>query len=217
VNWTSKTKDTKEFYSEVIAQELLKKLQLFDTITTVSRGSSYYRENHKDISIDLNSNRGEEIFAKRIAYLNLDNLGDILDYQIPLKDTRNDKGLGKIDLISFNKKLCSLFMIELKYENNHETLLRAVLEAYTYFKVVDKTKLKDDFFNNHKFILNKKSSTVDPKQVNVIPAVLLTPNCTPYKELKEVEDKKRPNLKALILALNVKSYTTKLFTHEIVL
>lgn len=217
VNWSGKTKDTNELYSEVIAHELLRNIKLFDNIKQVSRNNTYYREDHKIIKIDLDSNREEEIFAKRIAYLNLDDLGNILDYQIPMKDTRNDKGLGKIDLVSFNKKTKSLYLIELKYEKNPETLLRAVLEGYTYYKIVDKTKLINDFCNNHKFILNQAFNSVDPNEINVIPTVLVTPNCNPYKELEEVEVGLRPNLKALILALDVKNYTTELLTREIIL
>lgn len=114
-------------------------LKEFGKISIVTRSATYSRENHCNINIDLcKSNRNEEIFAKRITGLTLPELGLILDYQIPLKDTLADKGLGKIDLISFNENTKTLFLIELKYEGNDETLLRASLESYTYFKLVDK-------------------------------------------------------------------------------
>ena len=37
VNWTGKTKDTDEYYSEIIANELLRNLKEFDKIPAVTR------------------------------------------------------------------------------------------------------------------------------------------------------------------------------------
>ena len=63
------------------------------------------------------------------------------DYQIPLNDERKDK-LGDVDLVSYNEKTKTLFLIELKYKRNKETLLRASLEIFTYYKSADIDKLK---------------------------------------------------------------------------
>jgi len=207
VKWTEKTKDSKEYYSEIIANELLRNLKEFDKIATVTRSSSYCRENHAKIEIDLSSNRNEEIFAKRIANLNFDELGTIVDYQVPLKDTRQDKGLGKIDLISFDEKNKTLYLIELKYKGNKETLLRAILESYTYYKIVDEKKLINDCFNNQKFLLNKLYNFVNPEEIKVVPTVLLVPNCQASDDLTDVETGERPKLQALALALDVKFFT----------
>jgi len=207
VNWIGKTNDTDEFYSEIIADELLRNLKEFDKISVVKRNSTYCRDNHKDIKIDLTSNREEEIFAKRIANLSFDELGTVLDYQIPLKDTRKNKGLGKIDLISYNKQNKILFLIELKYAGNKETLLRAILESYTYYKLVDKVKLIDDCINNQQFILNKLQNSVNSKEIKVVPTVLLVPNCQASDDLSEIEKCKRPKLLALAKALDIKFYT----------
>lgn len=72
-------------------------------------------------------------------------IGKIVDYQVPLKSRRDkeNKGLGKIDLLSHNGD--SLIMLELKRFENKETLLRTVLEIYTYWKIVDRTKLLSDY------------------------------------------------------------------------
>ncbi|MCO5252465.1 MAG: hypothetical protein M9949_13745 [Candidatus Kapabacteria bacterium] len=216
VNWTGKTKDTDEFYTEIIANELLRNLKEFDKIPTVTRTESYYRENHCNIEIDIcESNRNEEIFAKRITGLKLEGLGLIKDYQIPLKDTLQNSGLGKIDLISFNDNTKTLYLIELKYEANKETLLKASLESFTYFKVVDKTKLINDYFNNQKFILNKVFNPVDPDTIKVKPAVLVVPGCKAYDELEEVEIGDRPKMKALALALDISYFTFEFYPREI--
>ncbi len=218
VNWTGTTKDTDELYSEIIANELLRELKEFDKISTVTRTETYCRENHCNIEIDIcNSNRDEENFAKRITGLTLDGLGLIKDFQIPLKDTRADKGLGKIDLISFNEETKTLYLIELKYEGNKETLLRASLESYTYYKIVDKVKLINDCFNNQKFILNKVYNHIDPNEINVKSAVLVVPKCNAYDELEDVELGERPKLKALALALDIKYFTVEFLTNETIL
>jgi hypothetical protein len=218
VNWTGTTNDTNELYSEIISNELLRELKEFDKIPPVTRTATYCRENHCNVEIDIcKSNRNEENFAKRITGLTLDGLGLLIDFQIPLKDTRADKGLGKLDLISFNKETKTLYLIELKYEGNKETLLRASLESYTYFKILDVTKLLKDCFNNQKFILNKVCNQVEPSEINVIPAVLVVPKCNAYDELEEVEIGQRPKLKALALALGIKYFTVELCTNETVL
>ena len=218
VNWTGTTKDTDELYSEVIANELLRELKEFDKISTLTRTETYCRENHCNIEIDIcNSNRDEENFAKRITGLTLNGLGLIIDFQIPLKDTRKDTGLGKIDLISYNKETKTLYLIELKYEGNKETLLRASLESYTYYKIVDKVKLINDCFNNQKFILNKISNHIELNEINVKSAVLVVPKCNDYDELEDVELGERPKLKALALALDISYFTVEFLTNESIL
>lgn len=196
INWKGKTNDTHEFYTEVIAQKLYRNIKEFKKFPPFkTRKSSYCRNTHSKIEIDLaKSNRGEENFAKRITGLELEHLGLIKDFQIPLKDTAGDTGLGKIDLISFNKDVNTLFLIELKYIGNLETLLRASLEIYSYYKIIDQSKLKKDY---------KFSS-----EIVIKPAVLLVPNCTAYKELKDMS--KRPMLKKLSLKLGVNIFTLEL-------
>ncbi len=85
------------------------------------------------------TNRKEEILAKLLFYQgNVDGLGYIFDYQTPLKATQNDS-YGKIDLLGYNKDDKCYSVIELKYRpsGSEETLLRCVLEAYTYYRLLD--------------------------------------------------------------------------------
>lgn len=210
VNWKGITSDTNEFYSEIIAHELLRDINKFDNISNVTRKETYYRENHCNIKIDIcKSNRVEENFAKRLTGLTLENIGLIKDYQIPLKDTREDKGLGKIDLISFNEETKTMYLIELKYEGNSDTLLRASLESYTYYKIVDKAKLINDCFNSH--------TQMEKSEIIIKPAVIVVPKCQAYDELEEVVLGKRPELKALTFALGIKYFTVKLYANETIL
>lgn len=63
-------------------------------------------------------------------------LGKVLDYQTPLKDKQDDKAV-KIDIVSYNKDIKTVYLLELKIEDSKETMLRCVLEIYTYLKTLD--------------------------------------------------------------------------------
>ncbi|MGA2408608.1 MAG: hypothetical protein ABSF81_17930 [Bacteroidales bacterium] len=216
INWKGTTIDSNEQYSEVIAQELLKKLAEFSNIHPVTRKSHYYIEKHGYIKIDIcKSNRDEENFAKRITGLNFKHFGLIIDYQIPLKDSLKDTGIGKIDLISFDEKTKTLYLMELKYIGNKETLLRALLESYTYYKVVDKVELINDCVKSQKIILNKSSNSITSNDITIIPSVLLVPECNSYDELKEMESGDRPYLKELSIALGVKFFTIEFLINAV--
>ncbi|GEQ86420.1 hypothetical protein ULMS_19280 [Patiriisocius marinistellae] len=207
VNWKGKTKDTYELFTEIISNEIIQKKHLFEELSTVTRLASYQTDNHSKFKIDNNSNRDEEKFAKRITGLKLDGLGLIKDYQVPIKNSREDKGLGKIDLISFNEESLTLYLIELKNEGNKETLLRASLESYTYFKIIDKDKLIIDFFNARNIQVNK---------INVKSAVLVTPKCTAHKELIEVNLGERPKFKALANFLDIDFFSVEISTNKFI-
>ena len=143
INYRGKTSDTKEYYTEVIAQWLLEHLELLDQIKTITRRASYWVEGHDGIPDNPNSNREEELIAmamKRQGALPI--VGQVLDYQTPLKNTQKDKA-GKIDLLTFDGT--TLRILELKEPDSKETMLRCVLEGYTYLKTVDKAKLLADF------------------------------------------------------------------------
>jgi hypothetical protein len=207
IKWGGKTSDTKEYYSEVMANELLLNLIAFSKFSKVTRSGTYCREDHCHVAMDLcESNREEEMFAKRITGLRLPEIGIVLDYQVPLKNTSKDIGLGKIDMISFNEETDTLHLIELKYEKNNETLLRAILESYTYYKRIDQNKMKDDYVIDYKFKNRKAFNETNPVKIKVVPSVLVTSGCKPFKELQDMVIGKRPNLKALSLALGVKVY-----------
>lgn len=201
IKWTGTTSDSDERYTEVISNELLKNLSVFDSIKKITRTESYKTENHCDVSFNhCTSNRNEPIFAKRLVGLNLDGLGKIVDYEIPLKDKSND-GVGKIDLISYEENEAILRLIELKFVGNKETLLRAILEIYTYLKVVDGKKLQKDFSVEMK---------TQGKTIKTIPTVLLVPGCNAYEELNDMDLGYMPKLKALSLALGIEFFSLDL-------
>ena len=150
VNYSGETSDTKEYYTEIIAEWLLDNFYLFDTIKMISRESSYKVDSHNGIIKDENSNREEEKIAMKLfdysqnKGVTFDIIGKIIDYQTPLKNVQKDD-VGKIDLLAYNEKEKTLKILELKKPDSKETMLRCVLEAYTYLKIVDKDKLLKDF------------------------------------------------------------------------
>lgn len=160
INFTGETKDTKENYSKVIVDYLVEHIDEFkkglNTIT-VTRKTSYKTTSHTGKSdFDFNKHPRGERREEKIAHAMYcqykdvpAEFGKILDYQIPLKNTEHDVGLGKIDLLSVKDGskpgLKIVHFLELKRDGSKETLLRCILEAYTYSKIINKDKLCDDF------------------------------------------------------------------------
>ena len=150
VNYRGTTSDSKEYYTEVVAEWILKNIYLFDHIKPITREKSYKVDSHDGKNKDNDSNREEEKIAMKLFDLSQNQgkvfeiIGKIIDYQTPLKDIQTDKA-GKIDLLAYNEEEKILRILELKRPDSKETMLRCILEAYTYLKVVDKDKLLKDF------------------------------------------------------------------------
>ena len=141
---TGKSKVNNTRYSEVIADTLVSKGYIKTWLELEPlRPNHFDTGHHHSESVDINklqiSNRKEEILAKLLFYQReVKDLGYIFDYQTPLKATLNDS-YGKIDLLGYNTYDKCYSVIELKYRpsGSEETLLRCVLEAYTYYKLLD--------------------------------------------------------------------------------
>ena len=150
VNYVGKTKDSKEYYTEIIAEWLLSHVDLFNKIKLINREGSYRIESHDGKIINQNSNRAEEkIVMKLFDYSQnkgeiFDKIGKIIDYQTPLKNIQTDDA-GKIDLLAYNEDTDTLRILELKKSDSKETMLKCLLEVYTYLKIVNKVKLLKDF------------------------------------------------------------------------
>ena len=151
VNYRGKTSDKeRDYYTEIIAKWLLDNIELFNDIKMISRENSYKVDSHDGKIKNEKSEREEEIIAMKLFDFSqnqgkvFDIIGKIIDYQTPLKNVQTDD-VGKIDLLAYNKKEKILRILELKRPGSKETMLRCVLEAYTYLKILDKTKLLKDF------------------------------------------------------------------------
>ena len=143
VNYKGYVKESKNLYSEVIAETIVNDNFIKGWLNLIPVRPEHFKINHprKDENMDTIqiTNRKEEILAKLLFYQgNIDGLGYLFDYQTPLKATKDDS-YGKIDLLGYNKDDECYSIIELKYRpsGSEETLLRCVLEAYTYYKLLD--------------------------------------------------------------------------------
>ena len=143
VNYKGKVTGSKDLYSEVIAETLINDNFIKDWLNLIPVRPEHFKINHPNTDENVDAlkitNRKEEILAKLLFYQgNVDGLGYIFDYQTPLKATQNDS-YGKIDLLGYNTDDKCYSVIELKYRpsGSEETLLRCVLEAYTYYKLLD--------------------------------------------------------------------------------
>jgi len=198
INWRGKTRDdNNQLFTEVIAEELLK-----SNIPARLKGlpiiprEKYYVKTH-DGNIKEQTNREEEILAKRLFNYSkqgnkLDELGKVFDYQVPLKSTRDDKA-GKIDLVSFNQDTNTVWLVELKRKDNNDTLLRCMLEIATYYQLLNKER----FIESHKNILDGLGPDCIRK------AVLVFKEQSQHEEIKEMKDGKRPMLKQLVDSLDI--------------
>ena len=149
VNYKGYINGSKNLYSEIIAKTLVSEdlVKEWDKLKPVRPNHFDTGHNHSE-SVDINklqiSNRKEEILAKLLFYQrDVKDLGYIFDYQTPLKAVKSDS-YGKIDLLGYNSKDKCYSIIELKYRpsGSDETLLRCVLEAYTYYKLFDLNQIE---------------------------------------------------------------------------
>ena len=195
VNYRGKTSDSKDYYTEVVAEWILKNIYLFDYIKPITREKSYKVDSHDGIIKNEESKREEEKIAMKLFDLSqnqrkvFDVIGKIIDYQTPLKDIQTDKA-GKIDLLAYNEneEEKTLRILELKKPDSEETMLRCVLEAYTYLKVVDKDKLLKDF------------GLPEDTEIKACPFVFY--DGEQHQEMKEIKDS-RKNLGELIEKLGI--------------
>ena len=147
VNYQGICSDAQVPYTEIIAEFLIDHLPEFtDGITQIHRTASYCTPTHMG-EFDPSSNRTEELTAMKMfnackSGAQYAKVGKILDYQVPLKNKRSDQA-GKIDLLAYDGNV--LRVLELKKPDTQETMLRCVLECYTYLRTADTRKLIADF------------------------------------------------------------------------
>lgn len=183
INYRGKTTDTNELYTEVVAEWCIENLSRFEEISKITRASSYKTASHDGVPDNNCSNRTEELIAMSMfRQRTFPLVGQVIDYQTPLKSKRSDHA-GKIDLLAYDGNV--LRILELKEPESTESMLRCVLEGYTYLRTVDTEKLLDDF--------SLPSST----SVEASPFVFRG-----GQQWREMEEESRPYLKHLMSLLN---------------
>ncbi|MBO4745686.1 MAG: hypothetical protein J5613_01275, partial [Alphaproteobacteria bacterium] len=172
-----KTSDTKKPYTEVISKWLLKRghLKKLDNIQEVYRDIAQpydmrHKVNNKEQLRKSKAKNNEKIIAKLMFDDNYDIIGHMCDFQTPLKGSEKDSGVGEIDLFSYNKKTNTVYLLELKREDNKESILRCVLEIYTYWKQLMHNKFLKDFNL--------------PSNAKIVPAVLVFQDGKQHQQFK---------------------------------
>ena len=196
INYRGRAADTGELYSEIVAEWVIDHIDKFQEMKPIRRETSYFTVGHNGMPGNLDSNREEEMIAMKMFRQGIMPIvGKILDYQTPLKNKKEDKA-GKIDLLTFDGKI--LRILELKEPDSNETMLRCVLEGYTYLKTVNTKKLISDF--------NRDIGACIPEDspVKACPFVFRRAsngkNGVQYQEMQE----DRPMLKKLMQLLDIK-------------
>lgn len=192
INYRGKTLDTNRYYTEIIAEWCCNNLALLESIDGITREGSYKIAMHDGIPPKANSNRTEELIAMAMfRQKKLPEVGEVIDYQTPLKNEKDDKA-GKIDLLAYDGK--TLRILELKKPDSKETMLRCVLEGYTYLRTVNTEKLIKDF--------SKDRAVPIPKDTKVETCPFVFENGVQHNEVKD----DRPWLKKLMALLNITPY-----------
>jgi hypothetical protein len=190
----------RDYFTEVIAKQILADDLVILPVDRIDAKGNYkpYAVHSKPVSkINPLSNRLEEIKAinlfedgligNDIKCSNIE-LGRVVEYQVPVKGVRSHSS-GKIDLISYNES--KFYLIELKFNGNKDTLLRAVLELETYSRQINVDKLIKEL----KARLNIKVDCFIEK------ALLLYPGCNAFDEYSDIN--KRPEINKLIKKYNI--------------
>lgn len=220
VKWTGPQSTAKQPYTDYVAKKLLELNRVEEMLTPlkeISKRKKYFESSHDGVTEEFNDSSLEKIFAKSLYGHTVENLGRILDYEVPLserdEESVNPKRYGDIDLVSFNNKENILYLIELKRpdkENKYETLLRAALEIATYGHLANYSKLREYFKKvlNHRY-KNHSLSDYTNSKFSVRFAVLYATNPTAGlpQELRAENRGRYPNLFKLLYELNIGVFT----------
>ena len=132
----------------------------------------------------------EKVEAKAIFNSFKENKGTlkIIDYEVPLRKSSKDKGIGEIDLVGQNGD--EIYLLELKkFKDPNGDLFHMILQSYTYMKLLDLEKFKKEY-----------------KCSKVIPSILFFQDSENYKQFY---DPRNDVFKNLLKHLGMKVFSVK--------
>ena len=186
INYRGRTSDTDELYNEIVAKYVCEHIKEFvGGIPKITRKTTYKTASHTGKRRPSDSRKEEQIAVELFNQKYFDFIGNIIDYQTPLKNTSKDVA-GKIDLLSYDGE--TLYILELKKPDSTEAMLRCVLEGFTYLKTLDGEKLLVDFDL--------------PLNTRIVACPFVFFDEDQHNEMKET----RPYLKNIMHLLNSKPY-----------
>ena len=208
VNYKGKT-DGGIRYSEVIANMLndLEEEKLEEFLKNNSHmgpEKAYPAEPiHKadEISYAEGSNRNEENIAKRMMQLGTirEMSGadvNVVDYQVPVNRAGHSHE-GKVDLVLDTGS--QILLTELKDEDSNETLLRAMVEAKTYYTKITDPRIDNDAYKRFVRCYGSKEMR---------PAVMIFEgeDSQPWTDFDEMQNGDMPTLRELLIKWHIVIY-----------
>jgi hypothetical protein len=133
----------KKKYTEIIAMYLCENKSALDDSIRLHKPKPRvcYNVGHDGIYNGKNKKRSEKIIAYDLFNRSqkdchiFAHIGKIIDYETPVSSAEDDNS-GEIDLLSWDEHSGEMLILELKRPDTPESLLRCILEAYTYRKSV---------------------------------------------------------------------------------
>lgn len=193
VKYHESAKGTKSSYMDIISKVLIDRYDAIRNIgeKIVPRESSFNAK-HDGTSGAKGSGYTEKRLA--IALFNGDKeygFGKIFDYEVPLKRKNIDK-YGDVDLVAVKGDKIKLIELKIRHTNlnSDETLLRTILEIYTYYKILSRSKAK--FIDNFKNKLDESNNYIFQ------PVILAEEESLVAKHMEGMEKDKYGCLKELI-------------------
>jgi len=178
-------------YSDDIANIIINNFHLINLVKKDLRQNNFKIDDHcgqAQLSTPIVQFTEKRFLRALFNFANekpLEYIGKVIDYEVPLKGKRGAQH-GDIDLLTCNNN--NLFVIEAKKHNSSESILKAILEAFVYTKLV--SSVKRNFYAS--FGLNIK--------LTLTPAILTFKSATSGKQLISLKD--YPNIKRLLFFLN---------------
>lgn len=164
VNRRTTTGDTKEAFSQVLAKILLENLEKLEEISIINKKTPYDIK-ESDLKIGWIYSDEKKDILKDMYNKNYNTMGKVLEYQMPIEDnTLNSKNL---DLLTLNDE--NLYLIEYKLIDTKDTLIKGILDIFTFYKNIDINRLLSDFNI--------------PKDISIHPTLLIHKNSNIYDEL----------------------------------
>ncbi len=165
INYVGNTSDTNDAYMDVVSEYLLMRLDSFKAYfrhAEITRQSSYRTATHDKVwpnlsfSVPKDNDFRDEALSKCFCIESDwdDEIGKVLDYQIPLQNVTDEKSF-KVDLASYNEKQNIIRLIDVSSETSENTLLHNVLKIYTAGKMINFENLQSDFkiYSNPNLVL----------------------------------------------------------------
>ena len=141
LNWNGVTKDdSSKYYINIISEKIYPKVvDMLKKIPFIDRKNGFPKRKKGEKTRIGKFKISERDIAECIE---LNDLGDNIEFEIPLNAKRSDRGVGKIDFLTYNKDTDTITIVELKAPNSTEGLLRAAFEIQTYYQ-----QFSEEFFN----------------------------------------------------------------------